>query len=125
MNIKSKTATFIELLIILSVSIGLGFGASAFFKKLSKSNPHEEISDFNLGVEGKVVMYSTSWCPVCKRARTYFKTNNISYIEYDIETTNKGKEDYKKMEGRGVPIFIIGKTKINGFEVSLLKKYLK
>ncbi len=31
-----------------------------------------------------VVMYCTSWCPACKRARAYLKERNIDYVEVDI-----------------------------------------
>jgi glutaredoxin len=31
-----------------------------------------------------VVMYCTPWCPGCRRAREYFKLNNIDYVEVDI-----------------------------------------
>ena len=31
-----------------------------------------------------VVMYCTSWCPGCKRARLLFQANNIAFTEIDI-----------------------------------------
>lgn len=31
-----------------------------------------------------VVMYCTSWCPGCKRARLFFQANNITFSEVDI-----------------------------------------
>lgn len=31
-----------------------------------------------------VVMYCTSWCPGCKRARLLFQENNIAFTEVDI-----------------------------------------
>ncbi|MBM3130591.1 MAG: redoxin domain-containing protein [Chloroflexi bacterium] len=31
-----------------------------------------------------VVMYCTSWCPACRRAREFFKTRDIAYVEVDI-----------------------------------------
>ena len=34
---------------------------------------------------GKVIMYSTAWCGYCKKARQYFKSKGISFVEYDIE----------------------------------------
>ncbi|WP_198147347.1 glutaredoxin family protein [Gilvimarinus polysaccharolyticus] len=32
----------------------------------------------------RVVMYA-SWCGYCKKARRYFRANNIPFTEYDIE----------------------------------------
>jgi glutaredoxin len=34
--------------------------------------------------DADVVMYCTSWCPGCRRARVYFEKNNIPYVEIDI-----------------------------------------
>lgn len=34
--------------------------------------------------EADVVMYCTSWCPGCRRARLWFKEKNIAYVEVDI-----------------------------------------
>ena len=63
----------------------------------------------------KVVMYSTSWCGYCKKARQYFKANNIKFKEYDIEKSKKAKRDYDKLGGRGVPIILVDKQRMNGF----------
>jgi glutaredoxin len=65
-----------------------------------------------------ITMYSASWCGVCKQARQYFRKNRISYKEYDIETTGKGKSDFRKLKGTGVPIILIGKKRMNGFNQS-------
>ncbi|MBT2971931.1 MAG: hypothetical protein B6D72_03085 [gamma proteobacterium symbiont of Ctena orbiculata] len=63
----------------------------------------------------KVVMYSTKRCGYCKKARRYFKRNAIPYVEYDVETSQKGRRDYKKLGGKGVPIILVGKRRLNGF----------
>ncbi|MGD8913885.1 MAG: glutaredoxin family protein [Candidatus Thiodiazotropha sp.] len=63
----------------------------------------------------KVVMYSTKRCGYCKKARQYFKRNAIPYVEYDVETSQKGKRDYKEMGGTGVPIILVGQRRMNGF----------
>jgi glutaredoxin len=31
-----------------------------------------------------VVMYSTTWCPDCKRSRRFMDGNNIKYLDIDI-----------------------------------------
>ncbi|MEW8506965.1 MAG: glutaredoxin domain-containing protein [Candidatus Thiodiazotropha sp.] len=65
--------------------------------------------------QNRVVMYSTKWCGYCNKARAYFKRNAIPFSEYDVETSQKGKRDYKKLGGRGVPIILVGKRRLNGF----------
>ncbi len=63
----------------------------------------------------KVVMYSTSWCGYCKKAKQYFKKNNITFTEYNIEKNAKAKREYKKMGATGVPVILVGKKRMNGF----------
>ena len=65
----------------------------------------------------RVVMYSAEWCGVCKRAERYFKKNKIPFREYDVEKSEKGRKEYKKLQGQGVPIILIGKSRMNGFSV--------
>ncbi|TNF09110.1 MAG: glutaredoxin family protein [Gammaproteobacteria bacterium] len=64
---------------------------------------------------GKVVMYSAEWCGVCKKARHYFQKQGIAFNEYDIETSRKGRRDYEALNGRGVPIILVGSKRMDGF----------
>lgn len=66
----------------------------------------------------KVVMYSAVWCGVCKKAARYFREKKIPFKEYDIEKSRKGRQDYTKLNGRGVPIILVGKKRMNGFSAS-------
>lgn len=69
-----------------------------------------------------VVMYSASWCGYCRKARNYFKKNKIDFVEYDVETSPKGKADYKRLKATGVPVILIGKQRMNGFNQSSFKR---
>ena len=70
----------------------------------------------------KVVMYSTEWCGVCKKAKAYFNTNGIPFREYDVEKNQKGKREYKKLKAKGVPVILVGKRRMNGFSASSFEK---
>lgn len=63
----------------------------------------------------QVTMYSAAWCGVCKTAKAYFQKQNIPFTEYDIDTSEKGKRDFKQLNGRGVPVILVGKNRMNGF----------
>ena len=60
----------------------------------------------------KIIMYGAEWCSVCKKAKRYFKANNISFIEYDIDKSSKGRREYEKLGGRGVPVILVGKERM-------------
>ncbi len=62
-----------------------------------------------------VVMYATSWCPYCAKARAYFAKNGIAYVEHDIEKSAAVNAEFKRLGGRGVPLILVGTERISGF----------
>ena len=75
------------------------------------------------GKSNELVMYSTSWCGYCKKARDYFNANGIAFKEYDVENSSKGKRDYDKLGRGGVPILLMGKQRMNGFSVKKFHRF--
>jgi glutaredoxin len=84
--------------------------------------PFEAFQSERPGNSHGVVMYSTSWCGFCKRARAYFRRQGIAYQEYDVENSAKGRRDYKKLNGHGVPIILVGRQRMNGFSVGRFQR---
>jgi glutaredoxin len=78
-----------------------------------------------LGKSDKVVMYSATWCGICTKAKQYFKANSIPYVVYDIEKSRAGKQGFKQLKGRGVPIILVGGKRMNGFSVAKFEKLYK
>jgi len=66
----------------------------------------------------RVVMYSATWCGYCRKARNYFRQTGIPFKEYDIENSRKGRRDYAKLNGTGVPIIFVGKKRMQGFRAA-------
>jgi glutaredoxin len=95
------------------VSVRLNVYQTPSFERLSKL----------LETDNKIVLYSASWCGYCKQARQYFEAHNIPYTEYDVEKSEKGKRDYKRMGARGVPVILIGDRRMNGFNVAAFEKF--
>jgi len=89
---------------------GAEVSASDFFEAVEATQAEEAKTR-----RQRVVMYSTTWCGVCKKAKRYFKEKNIPFREYDVETSAKGKQDFARLGGRGVPIILVGDMRMNGF----------
>ncbi len=70
----------------------------------------------------QTVMYTTSWCGYCKKAREYFRKENIPYTEYDIEKDKQAKSIYDSFGGKGVPVIFVGQERMNGFDISSFKQ---
>lgn len=64
---------------------------------------------------GQVTLYSTTWCGYCKKARQYFRANNIPYRELDVENDSAAKSEWEALGGRGVPVIIAGGQRMDGF----------
>jgi mycoredoxin len=72
-----------------------------------------------------VVLYATDWCGYCKKTRQFFKDNNIDYVEFDIEKSAEGKQEYNQLKGKGIPLVVINGKVIRGYNPSLMKKTLQ
>lgn len=62
-----------------------------------------------------VTMYSTEWCGVCRRARSYFAANGIAYTEIDVEKSEAGRREFTELGGKGVPLIVAGGKVMRGF----------
>ncbi|MCP4141142.1 MAG: NrdH-redoxin [Chloroflexi bacterium] len=55
-----------------------------------------------------IVMYSTSWCSDCKRAKKFLNKNKVDYVDVNIEADEKGRDFVMKLNNgaRVVPTII-------------------
>lgn len=112
---------------VLTIIIGLIIGYALInLKDLTKKSYVEgNYSEFYVGTKSQIVLYGTETCPYCKEARSYFQSKNIAFADYDVDTHEKGKKDYQKLEGEYVPIILIGNRKISGFDPDAIDDALK
>lgn len=72
----------------------------------------------------QVVMYATSWCPYCAKARRFFKQHDIRYVERDVERDDQAGVAYRNLGGGGVPVIIVGDEVVRGFDERRLRRLL-
>lgn len=66
-----------------------------------------------------VKVYTTNSCPWCVKAKTYLKSKNISFEEFNVQDDMKAREEMvKKSNQMGVPVLDINGTIIIGFDKS-------
>lgn len=74
----------------------------------------------------KPIVYSTSSCPWCVKAKEFLQQNKIDYEERNAQENPKYAEElFQKSGGYGVPVIDIDGTIIIGFNVNKLKEVLK
>lgn len=74
---------------------------------------------------GRVVVYTRAGCPYCAQAKKYLTAHQVPFEEYDIFRTEKGKRDFQALKGVGVPIFIVGDKRMDGYDEERLAHLLK
>ena len=70
-----------------------------------------------VSIEGVgVVVYTTSWCSVCKRAKSWMNQKGIAYDERDIESSTDYAREMRALNPRGsIPTFDVEGTVLVGF----------
>ena len=63
----------------------------------------------------KVIVYTTSTCPHCINAKKFLIQEGISFEDRDVNTNPIARDEYAKLNARGVPTFVIGDEVIEGF----------
>ena len=72
-----------------------------------------------------IVMFSTSWCGVCKRARAYFEKEGISFVEHDVDKNQAARAEYLALNPkRSVPTIKIGNEVVVGFSEQVVESAL-
>jgi len=65
----------------------------------------------------KIVIYSTTICPYCIRAKDLLKRKGLKYEEISAESEKVRNDMIKKAGGRrSVPQIFIGDTHVGGFD---------
>jgi len=64
-----------------------------------------------------VVMYTTSWCPYCARARQLFAAKEVAFTEIDVEQVSGSRKEMQQRSGRNtVPQIFIGGQHVGGYD---------
>ncbi len=74
-------------------------------------------------VNTELLMYGTSWCGYCKKARRYFNANGIAFREFDIEKNPSAKRAYDKLRISGVPVIVQDGRTMRGFSAANFERF--
>lgn len=73
-----------------------------------------------------VTIYTTPSCGFCRVAKDYFKTNHVSYTEYNVASDMRKADEMVRKSGQmGVPVIDINGKVIVGFNKPEIEKALK
>ena len=69
--------------------------------------------------DGKVIIYSTTWCAFCKTEKQYLDRLGVAYVEKDVEEDKAAYEELMAKNGgnfQGVPVTDIAGDLVLGFD---------
>lgn len=73
----------------------------------------------------EVELFTTSWCPYCKKAVAFLKQEGIPFKVYDVERDRAAYERFAKLNpSGGVPVALINGHKIKGFSEEAYRRAL-
>jgi glutaredoxin len=74
-----------------------------------------------------VILYETSWCPYCIKARELLKDMGVSLVEYDVEKDRARQVEMIKKSGgsRGVPVIDVEGIIIRGYDPDEIKTVIE
>jgi len=76
-------------------------------------------------MDKKVLIYSTSTCPYCIRAKQFLRDNNIIFEDIDVSADQSAGEEMIRKSGQmGVPVLDIDGQIIVGFDKERIKESL-
>ena len=68
-----------------------------------------------------IKIYSTTWCPSCRAAKSLLDSKKIEYNEINIEEAEISREQLKELTGgHTVPQIVINEISIGGYEQLLM-----
>jgi len=73
----------------------------------------------------RVILFSSGGCPWCSRAKNYLRQNGVRVKEVRVDKDPDAAKDVVRMTGQmGVPVLLIGRAKIVGFDKPKIDRLL-
>jgi glutaredoxin len=111
--------------LIIAVGLFVGWGAPRAYARLKPAFNEGDYSAYYVGRPTNVVLYGTPTCPYCAQSRAYFREHKIQFTDLDVTKDEKAKSEYARLGSRTVPVVLIGKRRIDGFNATALKDALQ
>lgn len=106
---------------LLLLGAGLGIGSAVqqawlLYNKAPTFIPLDTSAHF-AETHNKVVIYTTAWCPYCKKLKQYLQQHQVAYDEFDIENTDADRlRLFNQLEAPGIPKIVTAQGVYIGFD---------
>ncbi|MEV4779097.1 glutaredoxin family protein [Burkholderia sp. LMU1-1-1.1] len=111
--------------LILAGGLGVGLAIAKLPKLLEKRYQQGDYSAYFSTSNVKVVIYGTSTCPFCAKARDHLTHKKIAFSDFNVDKSEIANEQFKTFKGTVVPVIIIGDRLITGFQPDVIDEALR
>ncbi len=119
-------------LILLAAAIGAGAGwlLPTAYQKLrgtSAAATYVRSGDYSLYFAGRgepIIVFSTSWCPVCRATRHFLDQQGVAYFDMDIETDARHAALYATLGVDVIPVIMMHDKMLPGSDESTLHDWI-
>jgi glutaredoxin len=63
-----------------------------------------------------VVLFATTTCPYCAKARKLLDAMKVDHVVYDIDTSEPARALYRQLHANSVPVLVTTGLRITGFD---------
>jgi glutaredoxin-like YruB-family protein len=86
---------------------------------------NDETEDVEADTAPSVELYTTSWCPYCKKAKAFFRSKGIAFTEYNIEKDRAAQQRMRSLtKSKAVPFAVINGHHIQGYSAPAYERAL-
>lgn len=118
----ARGLSFLGFVLIVLVLAGL-YGL--VYKRGQAPAPQAESTAPVVSTPPKVLMYSTSDCEPCDRARTWFQQRRIAIEERNVEFSKDWEAQLQRYGSRIVPVIVVDGEPLYGFKFAQVEDALK
>jgi glutaredoxin len=73
----------------------------------------------------RITLYSSSNCPNCRQLKQLLQKHKLAFTEFNVEKSRRAFIELQRLGSRGVPVLLIGKARIDGFQPQKVDQELR
>ena len=72
----------------------------------------------------RITLFTAPHCPHCRQVKQYLRQKGLRFQELDIQKSPRAQKAFARLGARGVPVLLVGDTRIDGFDRRRLDRLL-
>lgn len=125
MNLLKILRKTLPYLLIIAAGTAVGYLAPMALKMMKSDHISGDYSVAYKQFDSEVLVFGTSRCPYCKKARELLDEAKVSYRFLDIDESAEARKVFEALPAQKVPVLLIGERRIDGFIEPAIQAALK